>query len=362
MNYNELIKLINTIRSNLSKGLYTSEAAVAQSIVLPVLQAIGWPTHDPSIVIPEYNIEGRRVDYALCYPPNKPYVFLEVKRVGNSRNADRQLFEYSFHTGVPLAVLTDGREWEFYLPGEQGSYDERKVYKVDLYEQESKNAADKLLRYLSFDNVKSGNAITNARTDYESVSKMRLVKHYLPLAWSELLKDEDPILLELLAEKVEDMCGYKPSVDECGNFVTSLIDIYNINLHNATIPISNKVLKKTRKKKIFVLIIEGEKLELNAKSALLKVFNYVAEENPAALDRFSSLPHGKKRRYLARNKYKLYPPDRKYLSEKYSVEIPGGWWLGTNYSSKNIDKILHKLLEVTDPIVRRKISIEIREV
>jgi predicted type IV restriction endonuclease len=50
-----------------------------------------------------------------------------VKQVGQSDRAERQLFEYAFHDGVPMAILTDGREWNFFLPGEQGDYGERRV-------------------------------------------------------------------------------------------------------------------------------------------------------------------------------------------------------------------------------------------
>ena len=39
-----------------------------------------------------------------------------------------------------MAILTDGQEWSFYLPGEQGRYDERRVYKPDLLEREISEA------------------------------------------------------------------------------------------------------------------------------------------------------------------------------------------------------------------------------
>ena len=32
----------------------------------------------------------------------------------NSSNRDIKLPEYAFHQGVPICVLTDGREWSFY--------------------------------------------------------------------------------------------------------------------------------------------------------------------------------------------------------------------------------------------------------
>ena len=87
------------------------------------------------LLFPEFSLEGRRVDFALCHPANRPAVFVEVKKVGGAKGADKQLFEYAFHSGVPMAILTDGQEWSFYLPGEQGRYDERRVYKLDLLER-----------------------------------------------------------------------------------------------------------------------------------------------------------------------------------------------------------------------------------
>jgi len=58
-------------------------------------------------------------------------ILIEVKQVGQSKGADRQLFEYAFHKGVPMAILTDGQEWNFFLPTEQGDYSERQLYKLD---------------------------------------------------------------------------------------------------------------------------------------------------------------------------------------------------------------------------------------
>jgi hypothetical protein len=71
--------------------------------------------------------------------------------------------QYAFHTGVPFIVLTDGRTWSFYLPAEQGSYDDRRVYKLDLYERPPTEAADILRRHLAHDRVVSGEALEAAR-------------------------------------------------------------------------------------------------------------------------------------------------------------------------------------------------------
>jgi hypothetical protein len=189
---------------------FRNEASVSQGVVLPVLHALGWPVFDPEVVSPEYAVESRRVDFALCYPSLKPKVFIEVKQVGQTDGADRQLFEYAFHEGVPMAVLTDGQEWHFFLPGEPGAYQERRVYKLDLLERDASESAERLKRYLAYETVRSGEALRSARSDYRNVSKKRQIQRHLPIAWKKLIEEKDDLLIELVADKVESLCGYKP--------------------------------------------------------------------------------------------------------------------------------------------------------
>ena len=210
---------IEKVREGLRSSAFPSEAAVSQGIFLPALHELGWPVFDTAIVIPEFSLEKRRVDFALCHPAKKPAVFVEVKQVGGAKGADKQLFEYAFHEGVPMAILTDGQEWSFYLPGEQGRYDERRVYKLDLLERNIEDATDRLERYLSYERVCSGEALKAARSDYQTVARKRAIENALPGAWSALLEEPDSPLLELLADKVEDLCGYKPALDSCAQFL-----------------------------------------------------------------------------------------------------------------------------------------------
>ncbi|MFN3288091.1 MAG: hypothetical protein ACK40H_06545 [Sphingomonadaceae bacterium] len=97
-------QLIARIRALLGSGGYPSEAQVSVSIVLPLLRALGWDDTDPLQVCPEHGSGRGRVDFALMAATGRPAVFIEVKGVGRSveGQADRQLFEYAFHEGVPL--------------------------------------------------------------------------------------------------------------------------------------------------------------------------------------------------------------------------------------------------------------------
>ena len=101
--------------------------------------------------MPEFSIQRGRVDFALFGLGHKPAVFIEVKQVGRAVEGDRQLFEYAFHQGVPLCVLTDGREWSFYLPGAQGSYEDRRVYRLQLDDRDPGECERVLTPYLARD-------------------------------------------------------------------------------------------------------------------------------------------------------------------------------------------------------------------
>src|SRR5574341_92220 len=206
----DLNKHISEIQKGIREGLFSNEASVSQGIVLRLLQALNWPTYDTQVVWPEYMVEGRLVDYALCHPNKNSVIFIEVKMLGKSSNAEKLLFEYAFHLGVPMAVLTDGSEWHFFLPGEQGLYQERRVYKLDLLERNTEEISQRLTRYLSYEAVCTKEALHAAREDYKNVSKQRELKKTLPLAWSKLIEEPDDLLVALLIDKVESLCGYKP--------------------------------------------------------------------------------------------------------------------------------------------------------
>ena len=165
--------------------------------------------------------EGR-ADFALCHPPSKLAVFIEVKQPGKAEDAVRQALEYAFHTGVPFVVLTDGKTWSFYLPAEQGSYEERRVYKLDLFERMPSEAAETLGRYLTFSMVESGEALENARKEYRSRNRKSQARAAIPDAWRELVEKGDELLVDLLAGAVESKVGVRPEDDDVAEFLAGL--------------------------------------------------------------------------------------------------------------------------------------------
>lgn len=338
---------IERVREGLEAGRFPNEASVSQGVVLRLLHALGWPSYDVDIVAPEYSLEGRRVDFALCHPPGKPLVFVEVKQVGQSEGHERQLFEYAFHKGVPLAILTDGQEWHFFLPGEQGDYGERRVYKLDLVQREVAECANRLERYLGYPAICDGSAIEAARADYRDVAQEREIRAALPEAWRNLVEEEDDLLIELVADRVESLCGYKPEPDLAAEFLAQQLVRHEPaprgggpRPSRGPTAVPNRVSRAAAASG-FGFTIDGRDVTCrNGRDVLVSVFEELTKRDPSFPERFAALPkHGRSRRYLARNKDDLYP-GRPDLVANHSHRLSGGWWLGVNVSRKAVERIV----------------------
>ena len=249
---------LDDIRSDLEIGAFPNEASVSQSIVLRLLHALGWP-YNPQVIIPEYSVEGRRVDFALCHPPSEPLVFIEVKAVGQITGAEKQLFEYAFHRKIPIAILTDGREWRFFYPGRQGDYTERRVYTLDLIEVENKEGAARLDRYLNYESICNGKAVRAIKYDYRNISKERKIQKGLPEAWIRLVEEADQCLIDVVARKTEILCRYKPTRKQVLDFLKSR-ERENSYPEEGSSPLSPRRRNKEPRGHLVVTMPTGEKI------------------------------------------------------------------------------------------------------
>ncbi|MET3137113.1 hypothetical protein AAKU61_001466 [Undibacterium sp. GrIS 1.2] len=364
---------IEAIRVGIKAGSFSNEASVSQGIVLRLLHALGWPAYNTNIVWPEYSLSGRRVDFALCNPPSKPIAFIEVKQIGQSDGAERQLFEYAYHDGVPMAILTDGREWNFFLPGEQGAYDERRVYKLDIVDRNVKECAERLERYLLHSAVASGAAIQAARDDYRNVSKERQMLNALPTAWQQIIAEEDEMLLEIIAERVGSLCGFKPGPDMVATFLKESVASCAVQPIPQGRPPAQPLIKLTQSPTNMAaktvaqpaytppphgvppqqtvppqgstgFSFEGQFYPTrNAIDTLRQVFDLFIKRDSTFGERFAGLPkHGRTRRYLAKDSSELYL-NRTDLSY---VKLDSGWWMSTNHSKQTIGKIIAMACDV----------------
>ena len=219
----ELKEHIDDIRNRLEQKLFLNETAVRQGIVDRLLNALGWQTIDTQRVFPEYPIGGGRVDYALCHPPGKPIVFIEVKRVGNIEGAEKQLFEYAFHEGVPILILTDGQKWRFFHPAGSGSYQERLVRELDLIADGSEESAECLFKYLRYEQVQSRIAGRVIAEDYQEILQHREMHRRLPEAWENLLSGasgDSKLLIQAVQSETHRLCGNRPTDEQVRAFLS----------------------------------------------------------------------------------------------------------------------------------------------
>lgn len=362
---------IDAVRAGIHAGRFLNEASVSQGVVLRLLAALSWPIYDTQVVCPEYSLSGRRVDFALCHPPGKPIAFIEVKQVGQSDGAERQLFEYAFHDGIPLAILTDGREWNFFLPGEQGAYGERRVYKLDIVERDVGECAARLQRYLNHSAIASGEAMQAARDDYRNVARERQMKASLPIALAKLIEDEDGALLEIVADRTETLCGFKPDQDMVAQFLKKLfpaapapvstpprlkprqafVDTPEPMLSAPQAPITHSAIGQNVSKPLldrFGYELEGQFFPArNAIDVLTKIFENLSARDATFSERFAAMPHGRTRRYLAIGRDELYP-GRADLCREHATQLSSGWWLGTNHSRQTIEGIIKMACGILD--------------
>lgn len=342
-----LVHRIETARRLLRDGHLANESSVSTSIVFPILQALGWDVFNPMEVAPEYAVGTRRVDFALLHH-GKPAVFIEVKQPGLGLGADQQLFDYAFHSGVPLAVLTDGRTWSVYLPSGFGDYSERRVYLLDLEERTPEESAERLTRYLQRDDVGTEAAFDRARQDYQRSRQRREAREGIPAAWRALVDAADDRLLDALADEVESRSGFRPEPEDLYGFLSSL---------RVTSDADPKPPRKPRVRSTppvvpvpptppedlpgVGFVLDGHFTPArNGRDVLVRVFQALSDRDPSFLERFVARPkQGRKRKVLARSPQGVYPTDPSFAGPATVSEVRPGYWVMTHASHHRIEQM-----------------------
>ena len=218
----KLIATIDEIRNN-SALLISDEASIKSGVVLRLLLELQWNPFDVNEVKPEYTVESKRVDFSLrINGTNK--VFIEVKRPNeNLEPHQEQLLNYAFREGVKLAILTNGLTWWFYLPLNEGSWEQRHFYTADFLEQDPHSIAERFIDLVAKPNIASGKAIENAENLYKSRQKKSILRDAIPKAWHKIITDPDDLLIELLIEATEKLSGFRPEIDDVEKFLKNVI-------------------------------------------------------------------------------------------------------------------------------------------
>ena len=129
-------------RAKQSANDLTNEEATKMALIAPFIQVLGYDIFNPAEVMPEYSADfpeiksGERVDYAIV-ENGSPKILVEAKPFKtNLREAEKgQLARYFHVTEARIAILTNGRIYQFYTDLDNANaMDKVPFAEVDLYD------------------------------------------------------------------------------------------------------------------------------------------------------------------------------------------------------------------------------------
>lgn len=264
-----------------------------------------------------------------------------------------------------MAVLTDGQTWSIYLPAEQGSYEDRRAYKLDLLERTIEESSDKLIRYLQRERIVSRQALEDARRDYNSRNTRNQARSAIPEAWKEIIDSEEPLLIDLVSETVEKKCGFKPDKSDVTDFLNTLRFGYVEQKEPQPRPTATTRLDTNGPSQVTIqrgsfFNYKGQTFQCrSAKDVVIGILKKFNEERPNFYALCYSNPdnEGRSRRYIGRTPQELYT-DRPDL-EGNNFELAPGWFLMTNFNNQVKAKIIQMACEVMGYQIGRDITYQL---
>jgi len=223
----DLKSFINSLKSKNYQNW--DENQTKQAIISRILHILGWNTFDPDEVCEEFNVTGGRVDYALrINAQNK--LFIEAKKVNEPLEFHQeQLLKYSFSQGVRLALLTNGIEWWFYLPLVEGDWIGRRFEQMNLIVQDVEVINYRLIKLLNRSHIEDGSANRFAEDIFAEKIMLTKIDKSLNEAWIQIINKPNELLVEILIEETEKLCGYKPQEQYVKDFLIKIIKKPSIN-------------------------------------------------------------------------------------------------------------------------------------
>jgi predicted type IV restriction endonuclease len=225
-----LAEILTKIIEHLKNGDYKNEEHVRVAIVLRILQVLGWDIWNPRECCLEFapilDEDNKKVDVALFKPPSwsLPAVFIEVKAVGkleqNLETSVKQLEDYCRRNQAEIAVLTDGRQWHFYLPGASGKFDQRRFKVVDLLDTTvpCEEIERTFCTFLLRDSLISGKSVDQAKLLLKRTDEQRTMDEVLPIARKDAEQDPTASLVECFIKRCADR-GISIDAEKAKNFI-----------------------------------------------------------------------------------------------------------------------------------------------
>lgn len=217
-------ELLADIKARLLNGEYKNEEHVRLSLVARVLQVLGWNIWNPMEVNAEFVVvpseDNKKVDVALFLRPIVPSVFIEIKAVGQMQGKlpaiEQQMRNYNRDNQAMFTVITDGRNWRFYLSSAGGEFSRRCFKTFDLLEDDLEEVEASLSAFLR------KSEIENARQKAEDYLKLnqiqRTAEDCLPEARRKISESPYPSLPDALVSLVGEK-GFSITQEKAVKFI-----------------------------------------------------------------------------------------------------------------------------------------------
>ena len=123
-----------------------NETRTRQSLIDPMLRALGWDVENPDSVQVEYKIRQKWVDYALM-GSDKPIAVIEAKVLGTSlkEKETMQVLNYANTDGIDYMVVTNGDHWQMFDVFKRERLEDRVLMEFQLTQDEPYACALKAL-------------------------------------------------------------------------------------------------------------------------------------------------------------------------------------------------------------------------
>ena len=205
------------------------EASTKQAIVLRMLSFLGWDIFDVEEVYPDYPINSAMVSYALRID-NEVKLMIDVKSSHEKLDTyQKDLTANAVQEGIDLCLLTNGAKWWFFLATEKGKRNHKRYFSCDLKKHEPVSIVPKLIEFLGRAKVAKGDALKSAKSTYRN-QRQQIAADALPEAWNQLLSPPNKILLEILSEITEKLCGYRADSSLVERFIKGNLSIWKLNI------------------------------------------------------------------------------------------------------------------------------------
>ena len=141
---------------------------------------------------------------------------------------------------MKLAALTNGQTWWLYLPLQPGSWEHRRFLTIDLESQEPEIVEQRFMEYLSQEKVISGRAVSAAEDLVQSQQRAEVTSKTMVQAWNQIVETPDEILVDLISETTERICGFKPERELAEQFLLRRVGAMDDELEESSLPVHSR--------------------------------------------------------------------------------------------------------------------------